>query len=207
MIKSKHISFIALLVIILVSCAPMVLPVPTTTLMPVPPTPTATLEVAPVSMTPSPMPTQPTFAIITPDAIQVERWKEYQTALARKFMSFLPPEEVLCEWEILGQSSQKVYVWAACAGTIATTSANGLFPKGEEPAVILLGIDGTVQNVEIPGAGTDYGPDIRRLFPPDVQGKIFNNLIDEGQLLDHLEWRRAHPEEPPWIVLLATPAP
>jgi hypothetical protein len=210
-------TIIILLAIILASCTPAVTLVPIetsppTTLSPTAeviatvtpsPTLTPTAEVI-ITMTPSPMPARPTFAAITPDAVQVEGWKEYQSALAKRLMSNLPTEEVLCEWEILGQSNQEVYVWAICTGTVGS---NGLFPKGEVPALIHLGADGSVQSVEIPGAGTYYGRDIRRLFPPDVQEKIFNHLIDYRQLSDHLEWRREHPEEPPWIVLSATPMP
>lgn len=194
-------TIIILLAIILVSCTPAVTLVSTETSPPTTLTPTVEVS-APV--TPSPMPTRPIFAAITPDAIQVEGWKEYQSALAKRLMAFLPLEEVLCEWEILEQSTQEVYVWAICTGTVGN---NGLFPKGEEPALIQLGVNGSVQSVEIPGAGTHYGRDIRRLFPPDVQDKIFNHLIDYRQLSDHLEWRREHPKEPPLIVLLATPMP
>ena len=70
--------------------------VPTSTSIPVTDIPTPL---------PTPLPTQPIIPIITPDAIQVERWKEYEDALASAiFKSSLQPEEVVCEWEILGQS-------------------------------------------------------------------------------------------------------
>lgn len=167
--------------------------------------PTVNLEVG-LSVTPSPMPTRKAFVILTPNSVEVKRWGEYQSALARKLMSFLPEDEVLCEWEILGRSSQETYVWVACTGIVPIGNRGG-FPSGEEPAVIHVGADGSVQSIEVPGAGSDYGRDIRRLFPPDVQTKIFDNLIDYRQLLDHLEWRRTHPEEPPLIVLSVTPAP
>jgi hypothetical protein len=101
-------TLITLLAGILASCAPAVAPKSTATS--VPPTLTSAAKVLPI-MTPSPMTANPTFAIITiitPDAMQVERWKEYQNALASKLIWFLHPEEVLCEWEILGQSNQEV---------------------------------------------------------------------------------------------------
>ena len=80
--------------------------------------PTATL--IPVTVTPSPLPTQPTVPVITPDPIQVERWKEYQTELAKLVLAqhssneFPFYETALCEWDILGRSDQEVYVWAMC---------------------------------------------------------------------------------------------
>ncbi len=53
--------------------------------------------------------------MITPNAIQVERWKEYELALAKKmFPSNFIPGKFLCEWEILGQAGQEEYVWVEC---------------------------------------------------------------------------------------------
>lgn len=164
------------------------------------PTSVSTSTFIPVTITPSPLPTQPTIPIITPDPIQVERWKEYQTALAKSFLSYLPPEEVICEWEILGQSDQVIYVWAICMGTIGIGTL-------ADPAVIHIGIDGSVQSVEIPGGGMRYAADIREMFAPDAQEKYFGRLIHFQELTDHLQWRREHLEEPPLIVLSATPMP
>ena len=107
---------ITLLAIILVSCTPEVTLVSTETSPPT--TLTPTVEVI-TTVTPSPMPAQPTFAVITPDAIQVERWKEYQAELAKAITcdsghDCPDYEHALCEWDILGQSDQVVYVWAMC---------------------------------------------------------------------------------------------
>ena len=87
-----------------------------------PPTSTPTA----IEYTPSSVPTQPLPPpILTPDAIQVERWKEYQTELAKVIFSVAPSrserkytsedyKDALCEWDILGQSDQEIYIWAAC---------------------------------------------------------------------------------------------
>jgi len=37
--------------------------------------------------------------------------------------------------------------------------------------------------------GTQYARDIRKLFPLDVQERIFNHLIDYRRLDQHLYWR------------------
>jgi len=142
--------------------------------------------------------------MITPDSIQVERWMEYESALAGTILKNV--ESVLCEWEILGRSDQEVYVWAVCTSTFSIGNS-GLFYIAEMPAVIHIGVDGAVQSVEIPGAGTQYASDIRRMFPLDAQEKYFSKLINFQELTDHLKWRREHPEEPPLIVLSATPLP
>ena len=138
--------------------------VPTSTLIPVTDIPTPL---------PTPLPTEPIIPMITPDSIQVERWKEYEDALARTLLSFLPPEEVICEWEILGRSEQEVYVWAWCTSIISSgtspISGTEIFSSSSIPAVIHLRADGSVQSVEIPGAGSYYARDISRMFPLDVQ--------------------------------------
>lgn len=180
--------------------APTETPAPTFTFTPTstPPTPTLTptLKATPVPATV--MPTQTSIPMITPDAIQVERWKEYQTALAKSILSFLPPEVVLCEWEILGRSGKEIYVWAIC-------DALGGGSIGEVPAVIYLDADGTVQSVKTPGS--NWSSNIRKMFPTDIQEIILNNLTNYRQLSEHLEWRQKHLEEPPLIVFLATPTP
>jgi len=186
---------------------PTVIPPTETSIPTVVSLPTSTL--IPVTITPSPLPTQPTIPIITPDPIQVERWKEYEDALAIALFppKYIPqsPSEFLCEWEILGRSDQEVYVWAVCMSIFSAGVNSGLPYHAEIPAVIHIGADGVVQNVEIPGGGSSYASDIRRMFPPEAQEKYFEGLIHFQELRDHLRWRREHPEEPPLIVLSATP--
>jgi len=104
-------TIIILLAVILASCASVATPVSTET--PVLPTLTSTAEVIP-TVIPSPMPTQPILAVITPDAMQVERWKQYQAELAKMILCDSGHdcpyyEFALCEWDILGRSSQEVY--------------------------------------------------------------------------------------------------
>ena len=152
----------------------------------------------------TPTATQPTVPILTPDAIQVERWKEYQTELAKLVLSdsgVANPiyADALCEWDILGRSGQEVYVWAVCV-----TSNSG----GKGPVVIYLETDGSIQKVIAAGfKGLFYNLD---LFPVDVQAKI--NLYAYGsgradEMGTHLGYRLTHPEEPPLVVLSSTPIP
>jgi hypothetical protein len=168
-------------------------PIPTT----VSPTSVPTSTLIPVTVTPSPMPTEPIIPIITPNPAQVERWNEYEDALALAFFkSYYQPEEVVCEWVILGQTDQEVYVWAHCASIYSAGPS-----QGSIPTVIRIGANGSVQNAEIPGSGTAYGPSILRLFPPDLQEIIFDHsVLFSQEQTDRLRWRRGHPDEPPWIV-------
>ncbi len=206
----KKIMFITFLAIMLAACgpattlAPTETPVPTFT--PVPPTATPTI----MAILPTPLPTQLTIPMITPDAIQVERWKEYQTELAKRVLSdsgadFPYYETAVCEWDILGRSGQEVYVWAIC-------SAPGI--GGDTPAAISLVIDGSIQKVKVPGHGSSAEANIQRMFPADVREKIvlYSSLSSHGpgrvnELILHLQYRVAHPEELPLIVLSTTPQP
>jgi hypothetical protein len=65
--------------------------------------------------------------------------------------------------------------------------------------------------VEVPERGSPS--DIDRMFPKEVQMKFSlytGNSIFTGRLREmynHLIYRETHPEEPPLIVLSATPMP
>lgn len=156
------------------------------------------------TQTPSPEPTQSPFPIFTPNAIQVERWREYQSALAKKFVSKFPVEIVLCEWDILGKAEQELYVWAVCI-------APGY--EAMRPAAIYLRADGSIQNVDAPIYGSNWDSEINRMFPSVVQKKfnlyggnsIFNGRLKE--MRDHIEYRRQYPEKPPLVVLSAYSTP
>lgn len=195
---------------------------PTATLPPPTFTPTAPLTSTPAA---TPTPTQPIVPVITLDAIQVERWKEYQAELAKVVLSSNPElghdpaiyKDALCEWDILGQSGQEVYVYVICA----LANGNG---DARKPAIIYLEPDGSIRKVKLPepkGANSemfDYDP-----FPIDVQEKFcyyFDPFPSDLPLcpysstysrprLDvlhaHIEYRKTHAEEPPLIVLSATP--
>ena len=171
-----------------------------------PPPPTLTPTETVVYPTPSPIPTFPPPPILTPDAIQVERWKEYQTELAKAVLSGYDSAlfpYALCEWDILGRSGQEMYVWAYCAIRGGAGAS--------KPAVITLNIDGTIKIVRIAGyKGSSYD---LGLFPVDVQEKcvlytgdsLFRGRIKE--MINHIDYRELHSGEPPLIVLLAMLTP
>jgi len=202
--RNLTLSLYFLIVLFMVACGKQTVNLPIETSIPVVISPTSipatvvpTSTFIPLIITPSPLPTELVFAIITPDPIQVQRWNEYEDALARAFFSdYFRPEEVVCEWEILGRADQEVYVSAHCASTYSAGPSQGWIP-----AVIHIGINGAVQSAEIPGAGTAYGADIRRLFPTDVQERIFSHSMNFQSMDDRIRWRRGHPDEPPLIVL------
>ncbi|MCD4671180.1 MAG: hypothetical protein K8R77_00820, partial [Anaerolineaceae bacterium] len=154
--------------------------------------------VTPVLLTPSPSSTISVY--ITPNADQLARWQEYEKALAKKIIPSPIPENVLCEWVILGQSENEVYLWAFC-------QLPGEIPTGASvPAVVYLGTDGVVQSVEIPGDGSLYPVDVHRLFPANIQEIIFAHLIDVRKMEEHIAYRMKNPE-PPLLILDSTLMP
>ena len=160
--------------------------------------PTDIVTVTPVLLTPSPRPTIP--FMITPNADQLARWQEYERALAKELIPSPESDNTLCEWMILGQSEQKVYVWALCqvSGWIPTSTS--------APAVIYLGPDGVVQGVEVPRDGQLYSVDVQNLFPADIQRILFAHLVDVREMEAHITYRMKHPE-PPLCILNSTVTP
>lgn len=206
----KHACFL-LLMLFLSSCGQV--PPPATETSTIPPfawtavalTQTA-LSIPVVMFTPTlqvtPIPTLPPPPILTPDAIQVERWQEYQRELIKALLFQYPPELHdlgLCEWDILGRSKQKLYVWVLCG-----------LPGGggaDIPAVIHINTDGSIQNVEVPSRGSTWEANLNKLFPADVREKldlyyfIFCAYCGRPEELRiHLLYRQTHPGEPPLVV-------
>jgi hypothetical protein len=164
-------------------------------------TPTNTPTALPTATTtPTSIPTQPSVPIITPDAIQVEKWKEIEKELAKNILPMDSVESVLCEWDILGRSEQKVYVYAICASLAGDDSF---------PVVIHFRADGSIHNVEIPHRASEWSSNINRMFPKEIQAKFKLYVYSEryAEMLNHLRFRLYHPEEPPLVVLSATPMP
>ncbi len=152
-------------------------------------TPTPTI----VILTPSPYPTQTSFPVkITPDVSQVERWREYQTALAHSMIHEDSAKYALCEWEILGRDEQEVYLWATCA-------TRGI--QASRAAVIYLQADGSVQDVKAPFSVWDS--EVQELFPENVRKVIhsYGQITGPQKMLDHIYLRQNLPEALPLIIL------
>jgi len=141
--------------------------------------------------TPTPVYTQ---AIEKP----IDRWMLYEDALAA---AILLVDESYCEWEILGQDGQEVYLWAICQ---VAGDPNG--HAASLPVVITLSGDGMIDEVEIPRDGTLYGEDIRTMFPKKMQSIIFDQAVDVKGMWAHIQSRHANPE-PPLIALENFPLP
>jgi hypothetical protein len=174
------------MVLFCVSCAPIVENTPTITPTATPTVnPTSTSTSVPPSVTPAPTAT-----------IQIERWMEYEQSLAKKI---LPTSKGICEWEILGQNNQEVYVWAICQVSYKGAAAS-------LPAVIHIGSDGNIEEVQIPGDGTHFAIDVGKMFPQELQELIFQGPSSIDEMWSHIELRQVNPE-PPLIVLSGVTLP
>ena len=140
---------------------------------------------------------------------QLERWKEYETALAEKLLPQYPRDTIWCEWELMDKSEQKINVWAVCMTSVTSAKVgNYYFAAASIPAIINISPDGGVQSVEIPKYGPEYMIDFLKLFPNGAWKKLQNdswgNLPNAEAMEKHLHWRIIHPAEPPLVVLNAT---
>ena len=104
---------------------------------------------------------------------------ELESALAG---AMLEDSDALCEWDVWGQAEQALYLWAVCESASGTAMS--------APAVVRLDVDGHVTAVSLPGNGANYGPDVRRLFPPYVQKRIFAHEYDAGAAMERIAERR-----------------
>ena len=122
--------------------------------------------------------------------LSYSRWMEYENALSEAILH----ETGLCEWEIWGRVSQEVYVFALCEASTELGTA------GSVPAVIFLASNGHIEKVVLPRDGEDYGNDINKLFPSDVQTRIESNAFDAKKAMEHIKTRRQDHSILPMIV-------
>ena len=140
-------------------------------------------------------------SFIPSDPAQLEKWGEYESILAEKLMPQYPRNQVLCEWELMEKSEQKLKVWAICLTTVPSPEiGNYYYAAASVPAVVNRDADGGVQSVEIPEYGENYIADFWKLVPKT----IWNQFPDVSAMEKHLHWRRTHLAEPPLVVVNAT---
>jgi hypothetical protein len=181
---------IYMIMMVFTACAPEPTLVPTNIVPPPSETTALTPAIAPlVTSTSIPFPTP---------SVDTPRWVLYERALSYIFLG--PPGKTLpdlsrdhglCEWEIWGQNGNEVYVWALCQMDNAVGTATST------PAVIHLGKDGTILEIEMPDEG--FG-NLKELFPEDVLVKIAKNEFPGNAAWDRIQRRRKDSSILPLIV-------
>src|SRR4051812_30386399 len=103
----NHLVMLAFIMIFLTACAPIANRAE--------PESTAALGI--------PITAKPARPSALPATTQTEKWKKYQTELARVLLAGFSPKfgfslyyykSGVCEWDVLGQDGQLEYVWAFC---------------------------------------------------------------------------------------------
>jgi heat shock protein HslJ len=122
-------------------------------------------------------------------------WESYQAALLQAILPPVSPEGV-CEWAELGRGSHELYIWAYCTGYLP----GGIRTAASLPVVLALSDDGRILSMRVPGDGSLYEPDVRSLFPVDVQalilgGRLYSTTIPA--LEKHALQRLTSPQLPP----------
>ena len=99
-----------------------------------------------------------------------------------------------CEWEVLGWFEQERYIWAFCQSGPEVDAIGA-----SQPAVVRVLGNGSIQSVTLPEEGEEFSTNVRQLFPPSVQEKIFAQDFDLYAAVSHLEARWRNPALPPEI--------
>lgn len=127
-----------------------------------------------------------------------EKWKQYEASILSACYSAVSlPSDKLCEWDIITQRGNTIYVWAFCA------DVNGQGSSG--PVVINVSPTGGVEKAICPLVFDDY----KMLLPGDLYEEVNNyrNRFDLNRAWSHLELRFQNPTLPPLIVVDGTPLP
>ncbi len=127
-----------------------------------------------------------------------KHWKEYERAMLSACYSGVSlPSEKLCEWEVITQRGNTIYVWAFCA------DVEGRGRSG--PLAIYIKSSGEVERAVCTRVFDDY----KTLFPGELFDEVRNyrNRFDLNRAWSHLELRFQNPTLPPLIVVDGTPLP
>ena len=102
--------------------------------------------------------------------------------------------KVFCAFEILDTNASvgEIYLWALMEEYYKEGSIVQLGSGMSVPIVLNVSVDQqsmTIIDHSLPGDGSDYGDDVRELFPSNVHNKIFeysskhiSKLIDEVEI-------------------------
>lgn len=133
----------------------------------------------------------PPLPIVTREDVDAPAWRQVESAISD---ALLGTGEGKCEWEVWGWLKQERFIWAFCQeGPELNATAASM------PLVVRLASDGSVETIHYPQEGTDYTFNVKGLFPPAVQEKIFANEFDLYTAVSHLETRWNYPSMPPAI--------
>jgi hypothetical protein len=169
----------------------------------IPPAPIQALMPTQATLTSMALRKNQVIVTITPNHDQLINWREYEIALGNVvFPPHLQYYDILCEWDILAQKEQNVYVYVVCSGHFNPDTLS----TGSMPAVIVLDSNGDIETVLINRntPAESFQDAQEKLFPPDVR-EIINNF-KHLEAFNHLSARRDKPE-PPLIIINATQIP
>jgi len=189
--RLKRVFYVGLILICLSGCvqATPETTIPSPSIVPSLVTPEPTPSIMQAGTTVTPIPTQ--LAGI------LKNWRGYEIALAQSMIPSFPTDQVICEWEVLGESVNELYVWAACMTTVPYPQTDDAYPSINTAAVIHLSDDGEALAIERPSGGMNYANEIREMFPVEAQEKFFSNSIEYKRLKDHLLFRKDNSFTPP----------
>lgn len=84
----------------------------------------------------------------------------------------LPGGLNLCSYQVHGHDPGHIYVWALCERVVAEGARVVMKSAMSVPSVVDIDANGGISGVRRPGDGSDYGRDMKVLFPAAVLGKM-----------------------------------
>lgn len=140
-------------------------------------------------------PAAPTATLTAPSASPTpltQPWSEFERMLSARLALSAQGK---CEWEVYGWQENEVYLWALCLSAPMPNAT------GASLAVALtLDEEGSIVDFQQPSDGSLYAPSIQKIFPPEVQKKIFAHQFDARAAQARIEKRWLDPSLPPLIV-------
>jgi hypothetical protein len=127
-----------------------------------------------------------------------KNWKEYETAiLSALYEDVVLRSEKLCEWEIITQRGNTIYVWAFCIDVDGRGSSG--------PCAVYIRPSGEVEKASCPRIFDEF----KALFPGELYEEVTNyrDRFDLDRAWRHLEMRFQDRTIPPLIVVDGTPLP
>jgi|YNPNPStandDraft_1061719.scaffolds.fasta_scaffold00296_4 hypothetical protein len=118
---------------------------------------------------------------------------QVEGALVRAVLPYQQLDRAVCEWDILGQEAEAVFLWVVCFGHYRQAGVG-------ETAVSLpvrVEVDAQKQAVRVilPRDGADYAPSVRAMFPPEVAQRALT--YTSPAVAQRAEARLTRPDLPP----------
>ncbi len=118
---------------------------------------------------------------------------QVEAVLMKAVLPYQQLDRAVCEWDILGQEANAVYLWVVCFGYYRQAG------MGETAASLPVRVEVDAQQAAVrailPRDGADYAPSVREMFPPELAQRAL--AYDAAAVARRAESRLKRPDLPP----------